>query len=804
MKRPILFIAIFFSAGIITGRLFNLPISIAAVLTFIFLATAVLFSNNEKISHSSLYLAIFFLGFAAYLNSISLPADHISSFVSQCPKRVFVKGVIADDPVKSTTFYKKKKTSFLLEANCIKDFGTWKEANGLIRVDVYSRAGLDFNFGEEAVLEGLISKPFCLKNPGIFDYSAYLADNDIYSVLKVREGFRITVAKKAHVSVVKRIAYALRRNVINLIDIYFEGPYSGFLKAILVNDRSALDKNITSDFIKTGTVHIIAISGLHVVMIAGIMLAILGALKIPRRIGLVWTVLFLIIYSAACGSSPPIVRAVLTFTVFIGSYILDRDNDALNSLACAGLFMLICNPKELFDPGFQLSFISVASLILIAPKIDKILAIEYIAKGKVTSKIRAYILKSVSVSFSAWLGTWPIIAWYFNIISPVSLIANLLVIPMSFLLMIISFIFLAAGQIPNVASDLLAQLLYVIEKSIFFVSQVFAGLPFACFNIGAPSVGFLAVYYSALSLLLWPKRYSVMIVLLAFNLMAWSQAPYFGKAGASITFLDVGQGDSALIELPQDRRILVDGGSGPNVGKQDMGKSVVMPYLLNKGVRVIDAVVVSHFHEDHLGGVIDVLKNFKIGCVMDSGVDLAGNKIYDEYIKTLKEKNIRRFAIGEGDQIKGFDGVEFFVLHPEKDKDPEDASLDSENGNSIVLKFVFGNLSALFCGDITDEAMGRISDRYGRFLNSDILKVPHHGGCFDRINAVKKFLKSVSCDAAIISGGERGGGRGSISKPMFNTITSFNSICYETGRFGAITVSKNSRILKITPFRNKN
>lgn len=809
MKRPFLYILIPFCFGIAISHLLKLPLA-TLLLTFIFFAiAAVVASKNNRISSLSLYLAIFFLGMAFYCHSLILPSSHIANLTTDEPVRILLRGTVADDPIVSDTPYGTKKIRFTLNSNFAKVDDKWKIVTGLVSVSISSKNDRRYQYGDELLLDGMLSKPHSLRNPGLFNYANYLAIKEIYSYIRVKDSRLVKIIGHGRTNWLMASSYKIRDRLNDILDKRFKMPYGGFLKSIITGERMGLGEEIEDDFIKTGTVHVIAISGLQVGLIAGIVLAIFGLLRIPKRINLVLTLIMLLFYSLMTGANPPIMRAVIMFFIFVAGYLINRDADILNSLSLAALIILLWNPKELFDPSFQLSFISIAGTILLCPVIDTFLGIPDAFKMPVGSKVRLYFLKSISVSIAAWLASWPLVAAYFNIVSPVSVVANLIVIPALFALSAASFLFFAANFLSPFLGGMVSGIVSRIEQILFAINHVLAQLPLAYFRMKAPGKIFLVIYYFFLLwLFIFPdpllfkrlkiyKKHAVIIFLVALNIFAYSEIYSIFRKNLAITFLDVGQGDSAFIELPGRGNILIDGGSGGEDEKFDIGKSVVAPYLWNRGVRVIDAVIATHFHEDHIGGIIYVLENFKVGCVIDNGALSVGNKIHDRYMRLIKEKRIRHLTVGEGDTIEIFRGIKLSVLNP-----PKGEGLADSNEDSLSIKLTYKNFSCLFCGDMKSNSLDRLLS-YGKFLESDVIKIPHHGGSPGNKISSRKFFERVSPKISIISVGMVNS-YNMPSPEVLNIITSLNSICYSTKDYGAIQIFADSNGYEILPYKRIN
>lgn len=783
MKRPILYCAISFAAGISLSRVFNIPVvHFIAVSLILIIITAALFKKNI-LSHIFLYIAIIFFGAAYYQNYNILPKNHVANFISDEGKTALVRGIVADDPIRKKAFYGKERTSFILKIEYLTEKDRTYDVTGLVKVDLYTDEEEEkIKFGDEISISGKLSKPQGLKNQGLFDYLNYLKIKNIHALMSANGGSSIRLIKGGRMNIFASWAYSVRKNINGAITRYVDVRYSGFLKAILTGERSELDSSVMDDFIKTGTVHVIAISGLNIVLIAGIFMFIFKICGIKRRYSLLLASVLLVFYCLLAGASPPVVRATIMFVIASLGYVINRESDILNSLAIAAFLILLGNPNELLDPSFQLSFVSIFGIVLFSPGIESLFGPR-----------KNYFFKGMAVSIAAIIAVSPIVARYFNIISPVSIIANLIIVPALFVITVVSFLFIFLNFL-GIKFILIpiAYTMSLLSQATFSINHLFAQIPFSYLRVPAPSLPFLFLYYAFVFCFFFMKQRKalLMLLLIFFNFAVWSNIFTSQNKELKITFLDVGKGDSILLEFPDKRTMLIDAGSGGMEGFADMGRSIVAPYLWNKGIRRIDAVVITHFHSDHMGGIIYMLKNFDTGCVMDGGMTHGSSAfLYDSYRKIILKRNFRRLTVTGGDEITGFDDVKLFVVNPPENQEDLDA-----NNNSLVIKLQYQNFSVLFCGDIADKAMKSMF-RYSELLKSDVLKVPHHGGSMGREGTAQLFFQEVYPKVLIISSGLK-----TDNKHFYDDTTYGRPVIYNTKKNGAIEIISNGSTFRVKEY----
>lgn len=494
MHRPLFGIAVVFVLGICLAAFGHIPFALfywAAVST---VTLSLIFLRKEPYSATLLYISYFLLGAVFYLNAVTLSANHISKFNFIKNQNVFLKGVVVSSTEKRE-LSKIKKTNFILEVKEIKLINNWYKTSGKVLVNSFS--GLPFSFGDLVVLEGKLVSPQnfylgrgksyadYLKNKGIF-YLFSLRKNNLAETIASHQGNSlISVSLKAK-KVIQKIIY---KNLPSL--------EAGMLEAFILGERRNLPQEINSLFIQTGTVHILAISGFNVGIVIFIILILLKILRLNRKLRLGLTMFFIVIYAIITGCQPSVIRASIMAMVLLLGILLEREVEVYSSLALAALIILMFNPQALFDVGFQLSFISVISIVWMTPKIEKSL------KGLLNSKpkILSAVVRLFCVSFAAWIGVLGLVAFYFNILSPVTLIANLFIVPFSSILVALGFCLVGAGAVlPSLAFVFGASVKLALDFLVYAV-YLFSKLPAAFFYLKALSVYQVLAYYLIIFLL---------------------------------------------------------------------------------------------------------------------------------------------------------------------------------------------------------------------------------------------------------------------------------------------------------------
>ncbi len=559
--------------------------------------------------------------------------------------------------------------------------------------------------------------------------------------------------------------YSLRNRLSQTLAEVLPEPQASLAQGIILGKRDNIPPSTYDAFIHSGTAHLLAISGLHLSIVAGILLS-LGIWLFGRKHHIyIWLALGIIwVYVLLTGMHAPVIRAAIMASLFLTAELLGRQKSAITSLAFAAAIMVGISPQILWTASFQLSFLAMAGLIFVFPPIRDLgrkAVNKTLGEGRAVTSIAYFITDAFSVTLGAILAVWPLIAYYFGIISLVAPLATFFALPA--LPGIISTGALAGGLglIALPVAQAVAWLAWLFLSYMLLVVNGFAAFPLSSIEVGSVNTTLIWVSYLALASAIWfnsnrkratklvpkitnlvsnlPKRWVIPPLLVVAILVSLAAAT-MPDAHLRISFLDIGQGDAILIQTPAHQHILIDGGPSPQAITLELGKK--LPFW----DRTIDLVVLTQPHADHVTGLVEVLQRYKVKQILHPDLDFESD-IYDEWLRLIKEKNIKCTIAQAGQQIDLGKGVVIEVLNP-----PEillsDTTSDIDN-NGVVLHLSMGEVSFLFTADIRQEAEFELINCRAD-LHSTVLKVAHHGS---DTSTCQEFLAVVNPQLAVISAG---------------------------------------------------
>ena len=808
---PLIPIFILYTFGVYLGHL-DLPFFPEGWILLLALSGfwAVLLLTKRSRMGSWMALSFFFVlgifSIQLYLHS-QHPPSHVSHFTAL--ERLSLEGIIDRPPEHS-----RGRTQLLIRSEKIILSNRHVPVDGLVLIFL-KEENHSLRVGDRIRVLCRLYPPRGFQNPGGFSYERHLAFERIHTIgflavqkglVKLGEGFKNPLTLRVE---------RWRDHIRDFLNRDADPLTSSIFKALVLGEQGDIPEEIKEYFILTGTAHLLAISGDQFGIVALLSFSLLmWILKRSEFLLLTldvrkWaaglTIPCIVLYAFIAGGGISVIRAAIMVITFFLSILFNRERNLLHTLALAAFLILIFSPPSLFDVSFQLSFLAVLSILYFVPRIFQKLKKEGISILLETSwkkNFWKYITLPLLVTGVAILGTAPFVAFHFNRFSPIGFFTNLFIIPwVGFLIVPLS---LAASIFSFFYTPFAAFLIHVngfITLILLKVLALFASIPHASFSISTPTPIEIILFYLLLFLAVHLRKgkkiqclFAGLCIVFVLDLAFWNLKDSF-QEDLKLTFIDVGQGDSILVEFPKGKKMLIDGG-GLYEDRFDVGKNVIAPFLWKKKIRRIDTLVLTHPDPDHLKGLIFIASQFSVGQFWENGVQTESDS-YLQLKKILAEKEIQTQSLSEKTPAQIINGVETSFLNPPA-WDPAQRNVRSPsnlNNSSLVMRLRFKNVSILLTGDIGKEAEGRML-RKDDPLRSDILKIPHHGSSS---SSSSPFLERVRPTYAILSIGERNIGR--LPHPeVLKRYFQLGIEVYRTDKNGAITVVTDGEKIAIKPF----
>ena len=600
---------------------------------------------------------------------------------------------------------------------------------------IWSGEGI-FEVGDALSFSGELTPFYQASVPGGYDEALYLRTKGYEGKMYPDE-----IVKTGEDDSVSTIFAKARMKVHDTLDQILPANESGIMKAMLTGDKEDIPKESNMLYTQAGVVHMLCISGLHMsILVLYVSVFMEKILKQTKRVSAIATILTSLGFLAFTGFTPSAVRAVTMICVVMTARILFRSHDRLNEMAIAAMLILFVEPLYLFHIGFQLSFITVLGLCIAAERT--------VRKKRKDSTWLDWLKESLRFSLYASLFSYPLVAYHFHYVSIAGILANLVVIPLSGLLLGFGILSAVLGMIWMPAGVFAAGSVYMILKIIQTTCTILLKLPFSYLLTGCPSELVVMLCYGLLFFWLkYADKKGSWKGALVFCLVLWCavfENQLFRKE-MTIAFLDVGQGDAAVISTYDRKTYLIDGGGvyGKEFG-QNVGKTVLLPYLEYLGVKTVDAAFLSHPDSDHMTGLLEIMDFMPVNELYLAKYPYKVTN-YLDFLKERVEKYPIKLYTLENRNSMLYDT--WTCLYPIKGISFMDGD---DNHGSMVLKYTYADTSVLFTGDISgiDE---KILLENGADVSAEILKVSHHGS---GDSSKEDFLKAVNAEAAIISCGK--------------------------------------------------
>ena len=779
------------------------------------------------------------------------------------------KKVELDEPVRLTGWISDIEARrggdemYLLRLEAIESGQVAWPASGKVRLQHYrwerSEPRLDLRYGERVAVLARLRAVRGFHNPGSFDretrarregavYYASIKAAELAERLPGRGGYRVA-----------GWVVALRTTLLQRLDALFppESAANGLLRAMLLGDRSGLDRRLSEDFQKTGTYHALVVAGLHTGAVAGFLLLLLRWCRVPPIPATALAICGLAAWVPLTGGNLPAMRAALMLAIYLLARLVYRERALLNTIAATALLLLAAEPAELDDAGFQLSFFSVLLIAAIAlPWIERTSAPYRRAVADMDNLDRDLLMKPRQAQFRLELRMlrealreklpgWCVLlaaraglrvyelavvslvlqvgfllpmAVHFHRAAWVSVSANLLIVPLLGLVVPLGITALLVALASTTLAGLLAIPLAALVELMAAIARWHASLGAASLRVPGPplwlallflaSVVSLAIGLSGISDFglqiadLKPGPLAIrnrsrlrligpgVALAIAAALITWHPfAPLWQPGRLEVTTLDVGQGDALLIVIPPGRVLVTDCGGLPGPLAIDTGEQIVSPYLWSRRIRRIDVLAVTHAHQDHVGGLESILRNFPVGEIWLP--PSLGSEAYARVFEMAQERRIpvRIHARGETTAL-GQARIAFLSPGPEYHPGRQ-----AQNNDSLVMSIQYGGRTALLAGDVERKMeLEMLRDRQP--LGADLLKTPHHGS---KTSNSAEFLAAVAAPYGVISVAVNSP-FGHPHQEALERLAEAHSRVLRTDRDGAVTWTTDGRRIELTMF----
>jgi len=675
--------------------------------------------------------------------------------------------------------------------------------------------------GDTLVLRADLKRPTSFNSPGSFDFSQHLARQDIWITGFIQTPLFIKKLSKNN-SFSHRLRFYPERIRVAIgreIDARVSSELSSLYRAVLLGDRSGVSETVLEQFKASGVMHILAISGIHMSIIGGLLFGLFyRILSMSETLLLKFNVkksaaLFclpvLLLYSMIAGFNPPVVRSVIMSAVVIAGICINRKKSSSELLFFAAFLILTFSPLQLFTASFQLSFAAVAAILFTLPVLKGLLInrTDYGSDQTVIRRTANWLLAGLLVSTVATLATTPLSLCYFNRISLIGPITNLLLEPLICLwslsngVIAIPFLFFSP-EVGDFFLNLGSYGLALALQSVCF----FSSLPVSDLRLPTPPLWHISLYYLFFILLVFQagrKRWltsGALGVCCAVVSVSIYNPETFSITQSSrpfaLSFLDVGQGSSTFIEYPSGYRILIDGGGSSYLATTTVGERVIAPYLWQRGISHIDEIIVTHPDADHYNGLPFVADHFTPSAVWLNTL-VSQNPFFKQFQEHMEARGTKSQLATDGITLRKCPEALHCIANSSRWSE-SGVNQDSRRGgnNGLILQACAYNLCLLLPGDISRQTE-RILVEKKTSLHSTFLLSPHHGSATSNS---EQFLRAVQPEYMIVSAGKNK--PSTFPHPGLSSLCDLNDIkILQTARYGTIEIVASLRGYSIYGYR---
>jgi len=758
----LLYVSCAWVIGLVLGSKVSLPLAALSLGLVPFGLIPLLPENKKALTVVGLCLLALLGGVLRFPSTLPQSDEHVLRFYNDAGA-VEVRGMLTEAPD-----IREQYCLLTFSATEIVVHGETRKVSGttLVRVPRYPV----YRYGDVLRLIGKLETPPQLED---FDCRGYLADRGIQSIMYYS---RAEVLARGQGLKPLHWLHSLRERLWASLARALPEPQGSLAQGILLGMRDNIPDSLQRAFSRTGTAHLLAVSGLHLSIILAVCLSFGVTVFGRQRSTYIWIALAAIwLYALLVGMRPPIIRAAIMGSLFLMAELLGRQRSGITALAFAAAVMVGVQPGLLWSASFQLSFSAMAGLVLLFPYLQDrgrrgVAAIFHDRRALVNA---ASMITDISAaSLAAVLAVWPLIPYYFGVVPLVTLPATFFSLPALPFVIFTSALVAFTGLFAAAAAQALGWLAWMFIGYLVAIVQGFDALPHSSVEVATISIRHVWGYYAILAAVMASVSYRQRLTdffsrvnsrmsgatgrisklrpgtaarwlippLLVVAILLWAAVLTAPDDRLHVSFLDVGQGDAILIQTPGGQSILIDGGPDPQ--RIVLALSEKLPFW----DRTIDLVVCTQPQADHVTGLVEVLRRYDVKQVLDPGVPY-DSSVYREWLRLMEEQEIEYNIARAGQSIDLGEGIAIEILNPPQ-QFFQGTSCDVDN-NGVVLKLTWNRISFLFTADIRPEAeFELIVQRVD--LRSTVLKVAHHGSM---TSTIPQFLAAVDPEAAVISVG---------------------------------------------------
>lgn len=721
MKRPLVPVALLYVGGILIACVIRVPPLPVLVVS---LSLVVLTVAWQRARLAGLGALILLTGWTNHTLRTAIISPHdLRRILPEQPEIVTLRGTLRQTPTQRVYERNQKeswRTMARIDVTALRrKHQPWQPAAGRVAVTTQGLLSTNFFIGQAVEIIGAAARPKVATAEGMFDYRAYLKEQGIYYQLQAssEQDWKV-VSPPSRPPVADRFREWGRQAL--ALGLPFEDESLRLEWALTLGWKTALTEKVSEPFVQAATYHIFAVDGLRMAIVFGIFFYLLRALGLSRPVCGLVLLPVIWFYTGLTGWPASAIRATVMLSVVIVGWVLRRPSDLINSLFAAALIILVWEPRQLFQAGFQLSFFVVLCIILILPALrelgrrltapDPLLPEDLRPRWRRALGPPAEYLGDLSLtSFAAWIGSLPLVAYYFNIITPVSTPANVLAVPLCALVLISNLAgLLLAGWFPA-AAELFNHAGWGLMELIRVSSRWFAHWPGAYFYVSAPSPLTTGLYYALLvatltSWLFQPKLRAWKFSALAVALCIWSWQYWQAHSVTRLTVLPLNGGMAIHLDAPGTANdLLIDCGATNSV------ESVTKPFLRAQGVNRLPGLLLTHGDLRHIGGAELVTNLFRAGQLYVSPVRFR-SPVYRRILKDYAAVPEKLHTVSRNDRLGCWT-----VLHPQAD----DRFSQADDG-PLVLSAVIGGQRVLLLSDLGRPGQEALVERTPN-LNADIV-----------------------------------------------------------------------------------